>query len=75
MPVIERYKQLANDYIATLKANETALVVSPTHIEKDRITGEIRGTLKRDGRLEGERAYLRRARERQSDRGRKSRTG
>ena len=54
VPVIERYKQLANDYIATLEANETALVVSPTHIEKDRITGQIRESLKRDGRLAGE---------------------
>jgi conjugative relaxase-like TrwC/TraI family protein len=57
----ERYKQLADAYQSAIrekKANgeqTTALVVSPTHAEARRITGEIRDLLKAGGVLKKER--------------------
>jgi conjugative relaxase-like TrwC/TraI family protein len=42
----ERYKQMAADYLATIDQGKTALVVSPTHAEGDRITGDIRRALR-----------------------------
>jgi conjugative relaxase-like TrwC/TraI family protein len=51
VPDKERYKLLARDYIETVQAGKTALVVSPTHAEGDRITREIRRELVRSGRL------------------------
>lgn len=54
----ERYKALAEDYVATVEEGKTALVVSPTHLEGEWITDEIRGRLKHSGRLgEGERIF------------------
>lgn len=50
-PASERYKLLARDYVESVKAGKTALVVSPTHAEGDRITREIRRELARSGRL------------------------
>jgi hypothetical protein len=50
-PDDERYKALAADYIGAVSEGKTALVVSPTHREGDRITGEIRSELKRLGRV------------------------
>lgn len=59
VPEMERYRQLADDYVAAVRARETALVVSPTHLEKDRITREIRERLKDEGRLHAdERPFL-----------------
>ncbi len=49
-----RDKRLAADYIDAVKAGDSALVVSPTHVEKDRITGEIRIALREEGRLDGD---------------------
>ncbi len=49
----ERYKQLAADYIEAIKAGKSALVVSPTHLEGEWITSEIREGLERAGELEG----------------------
>jgi conjugative relaxase-like TrwC/TraI family protein len=55
----ERYRQIAADYADVTqqtKADGTAksaLVVSPTHREADRVTGAIRDTLKAEGRLVG----------------------
>ena len=46
VPQDERYQQLAADYVAAVAKGETALVVSPTHAEGDRITAEIRQTLR-----------------------------
>jgi hypothetical protein len=43
----ERYKVLASEYVTAIKAGKSALVVSPTHREADRITGEIRQELQR----------------------------
>ncbi len=56
VPATDRYKILATDYVGAVSKGETALVVSPTHIEGEWITDEIRGLLKQTGRLrEGER--------------------
>jgi conjugative relaxase-like TrwC/TraI family protein len=41
----ERYRLMAADYVASVEAGKRALVVSPTHIEGDRITGAIRSSL------------------------------
>jgi conjugative relaxase-like TrwC/TraI family protein len=41
-----RYQQLAADYIQSVKERKTALVVSPTHSEGERVTTEIRKELK-----------------------------
>jgi conjugative relaxase-like TrwC/TraI family protein len=49
VPHMERYKQLASDYVATTEEGKSALVVSPTHYEGDRITAEIRSELQRLG--------------------------
>jgi conjugative relaxase-like TrwC/TraI family protein len=55
----ERYRQIAADYADVTqqtKADGTAksaLVVSPTHREADRVTDAIRDTLKAEGRLAG----------------------
>lgn len=49
----DRYKLLARDYVDAVAASKSALVVSPTHREGDRITAEIRSDLKRR-RLLGE---------------------
>ncbi len=50
----DRYRRLAGDYLEAVQEGETALVVSPTHLEKDRITREIRQLLLAEGRLDGE---------------------
>lgn len=47
----ERYRVLAADYVGAVAAGKTALVVSPTHLEGEWITGEIRSELKRLGRV------------------------
>lgn len=49
----ERYKALAEDYVSTLRQGKTAIVVSPTHLEGEWITDEIRSHLKRAGTLQG----------------------
>ena len=50
----DRYRVLAKDYVATVAAGRSALVVSPTHREGERITAEIRSELKKLGRLTAE---------------------
>ncbi|WP_169974006.1 MobF family relaxase [Tautonia rosea] len=50
----ERYRLLASDYVEAVRAGESSLVVSPTHLEKDRITGEIRRLLSAEGLLDGD---------------------
>lgn len=50
----ERDRRLAADYIEAVEAGDSALVVSPTHLEKDRITREIRRALSDEGRLGGD---------------------
>jgi conjugative relaxase-like TrwC/TraI family protein len=46
VPDADRYRQLAGDYVAAVANKETALVVSPTHAEGERITTEIRHALR-----------------------------
>jgi conjugative relaxase-like TrwC/TraI family protein len=48
----ERYAHLAKDYANAIAHGETALVVSPTHAEGERVTQAIRAELKAWGRLE-----------------------
>lgn len=48
-PYMERYRQLAADYVQAVIAGESALVVSPTHLEGERVTAEIRSSLKSHG--------------------------
>jgi ATP-dependent exoDNAse (exonuclease V) alpha subunit len=47
----QRYRELAVDYVTTIAANKTALVVSPTHSEGGRITSEIRQALQFAGKV------------------------
>ena len=47
----DRYKQLAADYVQTVREGKTALCVSPTHLEGEWITDEVRAELKQLGRL------------------------
>lgn len=54
----ERNRLLAHDYVETVDAGKTALVISPTHREGDAITEEIRLELRRTGHLEGPRLRL-----------------
>ena len=56
-PGANRYQQIADDYAEVTAARKhgggfkTALVVSPTHKEADKVTDAIRETLKSEGRL------------------------
>jgi conjugative relaxase-like TrwC/TraI family protein len=45
-PADERYHVLAADYVQAVQDRKTALVVSPTHAEGERVTEKIRGELK-----------------------------
>jgi conjugative relaxase-like TrwC/TraI family protein len=51
LPEGERYKQLATDYADAVSRRKTALVVSPTHAEGERVTAEIREELKKRDKL------------------------
>lgn len=51
VPDEERPAALAADYVKALNAGKSALVVSPTHREGDRITHAIRQKLKATGKL------------------------
>ena len=50
----EREEKLAEAYVKTVTSGQTALVVSPTHREKDRVTKKIREGLREKGHLKGE---------------------
>lgn len=47
----DRYRSIAGAYLDSLRAGKTALVVSPTHAEGERITDEIRQQLRAAKRL------------------------
>lgn len=47
----DRYRRLADDYAETVASGRTALVVSPTHREGDKVTAAIRDRLRQTGRL------------------------
>lgn len=54
----ERYRALSADYVQAVGEGKTALVVSPTHAEGDRITQEVRQALKASGAIgTGERNF------------------
>jgi ATP-dependent exoDNAse (exonuclease V) alpha subunit len=46
MDADKRHEALAADYAAAMKAGKSALVISPTHAEGERVTREIRAKLK-----------------------------
>jgi len=46
MDAQERHEALATDYVAAVKKGKSALVISPTHAEGERVTREIRAKLK-----------------------------
>ncbi len=46
MDADKRHEALASDYAAAVKAGKSALVISPTHAEGERVTREIRAKLK-----------------------------
>lgn len=48
---VNPFTQLAADYIAALKRGKTALVISPTHQEGERVTKAIRDKLRDAGRI------------------------
>ncbi|HEY4311622.1 MAG TPA: MobF family relaxase [Pirellulales bacterium] len=54
IPEADRYKALAADYVATVSAGKSALVVSPTHHEGELISDEIRAQLQQAGKLKKE---------------------
>jgi conjugative relaxase-like TrwC/TraI family protein len=47
----ERYKALAREYLASAINGQSALVVSPTHLESEWVTGDIRSSLREAGLL------------------------
>ncbi|HEV2328841.1 MAG TPA: MobF family relaxase [Verrucomicrobiae bacterium] len=46
MDADKRHDALATDYVAAVKKGKSALVISPTHFEGERVTREIRAKLK-----------------------------
>lgn len=50
----DRHEALAVDYVAAVEKGQSALVISPTHIEGERVTTRIRERLKATGKLRGE---------------------
>ena len=46
MPSETRHEALADDYAAAIKRGKSALVISPTHAEGERVTRQIRAKLK-----------------------------
>ncbi len=46
LPSNERYIQMSADYVAAIAKGQSAIVVSPTHAEGNRITSEIRDKLR-----------------------------
>lgn len=47
----ERYSQLAMDYLQAVAAGKSALVISPTHQEGEKVTSLLRAELRRDKRI------------------------
>jgi conjugative relaxase-like TrwC/TraI family protein len=54
-----RDRMLAHDYVETIEAGKSVLIVSPTHREGDAITNEVRNELRNAGRLDGAERHLR----------------
>ena len=51
MEADQRHEALATDYVATISKGKSALVISPTHAEGERVTQEIRSKLKQANKL------------------------
>jgi ATP-dependent exoDNAse (exonuclease V) alpha subunit len=51
MDADKRHDTLAKDYVAAVKEGKSALVISPTHAEGERVTREIRAKLKEAKKL------------------------
>lgn len=51
LPDDERYQTVAKEYLATLEAGKTALIVAPSHRECAAVTDEVRRALKESGRI------------------------
>lgn len=49
-----RHEALAADYVAAVEKGKSALVISPTHIEGERVTAQIRERLRHADKLRGE---------------------
>ena len=58
MDADKRHEALATDYAAAVKAGKSALVISPTHAEGERVTREIRAKLKAAKKLGGDEREL-----------------
>ena len=59
MDADKRHEALATDYAAAVKAGKSALVISPTHAEGERVTREIRAKLKAARKLaDDEREFI-----------------
>src|SRR5207237_4073717 len=55
----QRHETLAADYVSAVKKGKSALVISPTHAEGERVTTRIREWLKQTGKLRSdEREFL-----------------
>jgi len=54
MDADKRHEALASDYAAAVKVGKSALVISPTHAEGERVTREIRAKLKAAKKLAGD---------------------
>jgi conjugative relaxase-like TrwC/TraI family protein len=54
----ERHKMLVDDYLDAVHDGKSALVIAPTHTERDRLTGELREALKTRGGLGLEREFI-----------------
>lgn len=52
--VKEGTAELVDEYVASVDAGKSVLVVSPTHAEGDKVTAAIRERLKQEGRLGGQ---------------------
>jgi conjugative relaxase-like TrwC/TraI family protein len=51
LPPETRHETLAADYVAAVNAHKSALVISPTHAEGERVTAQIREKLKTSNQL------------------------
>jgi ATP-dependent exoDNAse (exonuclease V) alpha subunit len=58
MDTDKRHEALATDYVAAVNEGKSALVVSPTHAEGERVTREIRSKLKAAKKLGGDEREL-----------------
>lgn len=51
LPLLERHEALVQDYLAVVAQGKTALIVTPTHAERESITESLRAAFKAQGLL------------------------